>query len=461
MSRSLSGRMLIWATALMLVFFSVTVVVLNTIFKDLASRAMRDRLDGQLVALIAASESVASGGLRPVTPLANPRFNTPDSGLYGEIRDPAGHTVWRSDSALGIPLLPAEASLPGLKVFQFRVASDGSEWAQMRLTVNWELEQKSGKRYTFAAVEDTRPYRAQIRQFRVQLLGWFGGLALLLSAAIAALLRRGLAPLRQLQSEILDVERGDASALSTGYPRELAGVALNLNTLLASERSRADRYRQTLGNLAHEIKTPLAVLRAQLSRLPAADRASLDEPIGRMDQIVVHQLRRARISAGATLGQVPLDVAQLLQELVQTMRKVYADKAISVTLNVVAASRFAGDRGDLLELFGNLLDNACKWARSQVCISIDAVAAERLRPAQCRVIIEDDGPGWGSEEPESLFTRGVRADETAPGHGLGLSIVRELVDAYDGEIRAGRAALGGARIEVRLPIAKDRADAER
>jgi two-component system sensor histidine kinase PhoQ len=450
MRSSLSGRLLGGLFLLLILFFGVTVFALDTLFHRLAEQAMHNRLEGQLVALIAASDPDEHGNVQPTAPLAEPRFETPGSGLYGMIQNDAGEVIWRSRSALAVAPEPAERAHglrqpPGVRRFE-RVGTDnGVEWEKVHLTVAWELAYDRHRQFTFTVAENLQPFRAQLRLFRVQLLGWFGALTLLLLIAVSVLLRTTLQPLRQLESEIGDIERGERGGLSRQYPRELAGVSKNLNALLDSERNRAERYRQTLGNLAHELKTPLAILRTQ----PGVD-ATLVE---RMDQIVAHQLRRARISAGSTLGQSPQDLRAAADELVATLDKVYAAKALKVSVSGQAL--FAGDRGDVLELLGNLLDNAYKWARSRVTVSVDTGFNAVLGKPIVKVVIDDDGPGWGKEDPAVLFERGARADESRPGHGLGLSIVRDLIEAYDGEMSGSLNDAGGARIEIRLPAPKD------
>lgn len=448
-SSSLSGRLLGGLFLLLILFFGVTVFALDSLFHRLSDRAMHDRLEGQLVALIAASDPDESGNVHPDAPLAEPRFETPGSGLYGLIQDRQGRVIWRSRSAVALDDLshaipPSGPSPTGQRRFE-RSSADGVEWEKVHLTVAWELASNSHRQFTFTVAENLQSYRAQLRLFRVQLFGWFGALTLLLLIAVSVLLRIALQPLRRLESEIGAIEHGERSALSQGYPRELAGVSKNLNALLDSERNRSERYRQTLGNLAHELKTPLAIMRTQ----PGHDAQLIE----RMDQIVAHQLRRARISAGSTLGQAPLEIGAIAAELVATLDKVYASKRLKVVVNGSAAC--GGDRGDLLELLGNLLDNAYKWARERVSIEIAVVPDARSGKSCVRVLLEDDGPGWGAQDPVQLFERGVRADETQPGHGLGLSIVRDLVEAYDGEIVADTAQQGGARIELRLPAVKD------
>ena len=450
MRGSLSGRLLGGLFLLLILFFGVTVFALDSLFHRLADQAMHDRLEGQLVALIAASDPDSQGNVHPDAPLAEPRFETPGSGLYGLIQDGTGRVIWRSRSAVALSEVSRahSANAPqakGVRRFE-RVQTDGVEWEKVHLTVAWELAATSHRQFTFTVAENLRSFRAQLRLFRVQLLGWFGLLTLLLLIAVSVLLRITLQPLRRLETEIGAIEQGGRSSLSPGYPRELDGVSKNLNALLDIERNRAERYRQTLGNLAHELKTPLAIMRTQ----PGHDAQLIE----RMDQIVAHQLRRARISAGSTLGQAPVEIGAVAAELIATLDKVYASKGIKARVSGKAA--FGGDRGDVLELLGNLLDNAYKWAQRRVGIEISVLPDPLIGKSRVRIVIEDDGAGWGSQDPTVLFERGVRADETRPGHGLGLAIVRDLVDAYDGEIVASAAAaLGGARIELRLPAPKD------
>lgn len=450
MTSSLSGRLLGGLFLLLILFFGVTVFALDTLFHRLSETAMHNRLEGELVALIAASDADEHGNVQPSAPLAEPRFETPGSGLYGMIQNDLGQVIWRSRSALAVPKEAAETAHglrqpTGVRRFERISSGNGVEWEKVHLTVAWEMAADAHRRFTFTVAENLQPFRAQLRLFRVQLLGWFGALTLLLLIAVSVMLRMTLQPLRQMESEIGDVERGERGRLSERYPRELAGVSKNLNALLDSERNRAERYRQTLGNLAHELKTPLAILRTQ----PGADAALVE----RMDQIVAHQLRRARISAGSTLGQMPLDLRAATDELIAVLDKVYAAKGLQV--NVSGHAPFAGDRGDVLELLGNLLDNAYKWARLRVAVQITTGFNAALGKPVIKVVIDDDGPGWGNEDPALLFGRGVRADESRPGHGLGLSIVRDLIEAYDGEMTGSRNESGGARIELRLPAPKD------
>ena len=298
--------------------------------------------------------------------------------------------------------------------------------------------------------EDLAEQNARLWQFRRRLCVWFGALALLLLAVLGGLLRRVLRPVRQLELEIAEVDSGRRAQLGSGYPRELAGVAGSLNALLSSEQQRISRYRDTLGNLAHSLKTPLAVMRASLGG-GAEQRSVLNDEIDRMAQIVERQLRRAAASGGATLGQPALALAPVVAELRVAMRKVHAHKDLVIETDVAADVGFVGDRGDLIELLGNLIDNACKWCRGVVRVQA------RLHPerpsAQCLVIrVEDDGAGIAPGDRARVIERGARADELAPGHGLGLSMVADTVALYGGTLVIGVSAeLHGACLEASLP----------
>jgi two-component system sensor histidine kinase PhoQ len=274
---------------------------------------------------------------------------------------------------------------------------------------------------------------------------------LVLLAALAGLLRWVLSPVRRMEREIHEVEEGRSDALGSGYPRELSGVATNLNTLLIGERKRVARYRDTLGNLAHSLKTPLAVMRAALSSNNSVSEAVLNPEIDRMSAIIEHQLKRAAASGGALLGQAPVDVAPIVAELRVALLKVYARKDLSIELVIAPVCQFIGDRGDLTELLGNVLDNACKWCTGVVRLtaSVDGSFATRERLS---IVVEDDGPGISAEDRIRIGQRGVRTDENVPGHGIGLSMVQDTVEMYGGALTIGEStALGGAAFALRLP----------
>jgi two-component system, OmpR family, sensor histidine kinase PhoQ len=454
--RSLSTRLLASVSVLLILFFGITILALDYVFRDLTHTAMRERLEVQLIALITASEEDSSGGLRPSTQHveATVRFNTPGSGLYGEIMRRDGYPSWRSISLTGTGLTFPTPEKYGEPLFGQLTNADGSNVLALGRRLEWQFDNGATRSFVYSVAEDLGPYYAQLNGFRGRLFGWFGVLMLLLLGALAILLRRLLAPLRRVEKEIEAIEVGAMTEVGTGYPRELLGITTNLNTLLRGERERLARYRNTLGNLAHSFKTPLAVMRNLLSSEGARDLSvakQLDEQVGRMDDIVKYQLKRAAASGGTGLGMAPVDVAETLGGLRGALLKVYIDRNIHCTLQVANNAVFFGDREDLQEIAGNLLDNAFKWARSEIRLTASSVSAAGARRDGLRLVFEDDGPGIPEVQRAHVLERGARLDERVSGQGIGLSVVRELVDLNGGTIEIGSSALGGARIEVLLP----------
>jgi two-component system sensor histidine kinase PhoQ len=315
----------------------------------------------------------------------------------------------------------------------------------------WDDVHGQPARFTFSVASSLEVYEAQIASFRQQMVGWFVGLALLLIATLAFLLRWLLKPVQRLEREIKEVEAGTLEQLGDAWPRELSAVTSNLNALLEGERTRIRRYRDTLGNLAHSLKTPLAVMRQTLDSSPDTERSvALNAEIDRMSGIIEHQMKRAAASGGVLLGQAPVDVAPIVGELRVALLKVYGNKDLLFAASIAANAQFIGDRADLTELLGNLLDNACKWAKSQVRVEgrIDVDANSRTALS---LVIEDDGPGIAAADRARVLERGGRADEETPGFGLGLAMVHDAVELYGGAMKIDASRLGGARFELQLP----------
>jgi two-component system sensor histidine kinase PhoQ len=452
-SRSLSARLLASVSILLIVFFGITIVALYLMFRDWSGQALRDQLEVRLLALISASEEDTEGGLQPTPQLAEPRFKNPSSGLYGEILRGDGYPSWRSNSLTGTGLeFPTDLKAGQRRFVELR-RGDGAPVLALSMGIQWESDDGRSRSFVYVVAEDLQPYYAQLEQFRDRLFGWFTVLMLILLGALALLLRRGLSPLRRVEKEIEAIEAGRLLEVSSGYPRELLGITTNLNTLLRIERERLARYRNTLGNLAHSFKTPLAVMRnllnSQQSRdIPAVTQ--LQEQVSRMDDIVKYQLRRAAASAGSGLATAPVDVYEVLSGLRGALLKVYAERGLTCDLRVADGCLFFGDREDLTEIAGNLLDNAFKWARSQVRLTAEPIGSASARREGLLLVVEDDGPGIPASERARVLDRGARLDERVSGQGIGLSVVNELVQLNRGTITVDVSALGGARIEVRL-----------
>jgi two-component system sensor histidine kinase PhoQ len=454
-SQSLRTRLLVSVTVLLTIFIAVAMVILDFGFRDLSDREMRRRLEVQLLALISASDDQTIGELRPVQ-LAETRFENPSSGLYGEIYRDKDYS-WSSKSMRGTGLRFPRDLRPGEPRFQKLRRSDGAQVLAASRRIEWQFDETTSFSFIYSVAEDLAPYEVQLATFRGYSIGFFLVLMALLLGVLPVILRRLLEPLRRVQREIEAIEAGRITEVGAGYPRELLGITSNLNTLLRSERERLTRYRNTLGNLAHSFKTPLAVMRnllstEQLRALPIARQ--LDEQVGRMDDIVKYQLRRAAASGGTSgLGTAPVDVAVTADSLRGALLKVYAARGIRCEVKVAEGCVYIGDQEDLTEMAGNLMDNAFKWARSQVRVTAHRLSKADTRRDGLRLVIEDDGPGIPESERSRVLNRGARLDERVSGQGIGLSVVRELVQLNGGTIRIEDSDLGGARIEVLLPPA--------
>ncbi|HEX2492884.1 MAG TPA: ATP-binding protein [Steroidobacter sp.] len=451
--RSLSTRLLASVSILLLVFFGLTIAALDLVFREVTEQAMRDRLEAQLLTLISASEEDGAA-LQPIAEKIDERLKNPGSGLYGEILRADGYPSWRSNSLTGSGLTFDVQLSPGARKYAELRREDGAPVRALSRGIAWQFDDGKTRTFVYSVAEDLQPYYAQLQRFRVQLFGWFGVLMLLLLGALWSLLRRLLAPLRRVEREIEAIEAGNLTELGTGYPRELLGITTNLNALLRSERERLSRYRNTLGNLAHSFKTPLAVMRNLLSGPHSRQLAithQLNEQVGRMDDIVKYQLKRAAASGRSGFGAAPVDVREVLEGLRGALLKVYVERGLVCELTAPDGLLFVGDREDLTEIAGNLLDNAFKWARSRVRASVQRIARGAARRDGVSIIVEDDGPGIPESEHERVLERGARLDERVSGQGIGLSVVRELVQLNGGTIELGPSCLGGTRIEVRLP----------
>ena len=449
MISSLSTRLLVSVGILLLVFFGVTIVVLEVAFREAGERAQQDILDSQIMALLAAAEPAADDGLVMPPDLPEPRYGTPGSGLYAELRNADKQTVWSSRSAIGMRLPRPAAGEPGEQRLARLTLEDGTPVMTATLSVNWEFADGTLMPFTFHVTESLDSLNAQIAAYRRQLFGWFSAVALIMLLAISVVMRSVLRPLRQIETEIGDIEGGTRATLSDDFPTELKGVARNMNVLIGSERGRAERYRQTLDNLAHSLKTPLAAMRAVLDESSQNDPGErLRSQIERMNDIVRYQLRKPARFVSEGIGLPTVAVHRELQRLADGLGKVYRDKRISIHINVGADAKFRGDRGDFMELAGNLLDNACKWCNREIEVRVTAIEANGR--IGIRIAVSDDGRGVAADVAEQLLERGMRLDESAPGNGIGLAVVRDIAASYGGDVKVSKSALGGAEFCVDL-----------
>jgi len=452
---SLQARSLAAASIVLAAFLGLAFFALDRAFYDAAESSLRERLLGYMYAYLAGSDMTRSGALIPPEVGPDPRFDQPAaSGLYAGIVGAkiigAKDNIWRSPSALGRDL-PFTADLErGPSHFTGPVETPAGELFVLSQGVDYNSGAKNPLHLTFYVAEDSRALRDQVDVYRRTLLGWLGALGAVLLMLLFAVLRWSLAPLRKLAADLARVERGLQERLDRSYPLELSGLTSGLNNFVDAERDRVKRYRNTLSDLAHSLKTPLAVMRSQLESGGEGQtlRWTVLEQVGRMDEIVAYQLSRAATSGHQTFA-APLLLEPYAEEVVRSLEKVYASKSILCEFDIEETARFYGDQGDLLELLGNLLENAFKWARRSVVLTARPLAAAGSRRAGLELSVEDDGPGIPEDKVEHLLQRGVRGDERVQGHGIGLSIVQDILKAYRGELHVDRSpSLGGARFAV-------------
>lgn len=439
---SLNARLIVSASVVLAAFLGLAGLALDRAFRESALAGVHDRLQARVYALIAAAELDGDELALPEA-MPEPRLSVPQSGLYARVADDSNNTVWRSRSSLGLEIhYPAPGS-PGTPVYA-ESAVDDQRLFLISYAVHWAPAEGGDRALVFQAAEDRQPFEQEIARFRASLWAWLAGAAVVLLAVQGMVLRWSLTPLRQVAREIADIESGNIRALAGSYPGELKPLTENLNLLVKNSASQLERYRNALSDLAHSLKTPLAVLRNEIDELPddSEARRSLSEQIRRMDLTVQYQLQRAAAS-GRTALTPSVSVRPVAERIRGSLLKVYSNKTLDFEIDLEPSLLFRGDEGDLTELLGNLLDNACKWATRRVRLC-GAKGKENLS-----LVIEDDGAGLSEASLLELRERGARGDPAVPGQGIGLAIVDELVSGvYGGSMEVDRSDLGGARIRI-------------
>jgi two-component system sensor histidine kinase PhoQ len=431
----------------LLLGFSAT--MLNHAYQRSLRSAERDALHGQIYILLGAAEP-SSKGLQLPPDLSEPRYSSVNSGLLGWVVNAEGKLQWRSRSSelIDIKSMPTVTTAFGPGRIQFfSTWLDGREYYAITYDTVWDVNNKEHG-YRFIVMQSREPMLNELEAYQKRLWKWVGGLAFLLVIVQTLVAKWGLSPLRQLAADLEKVEEG-LEQLPGAYPAEIQPVTDNLNRVLRSERAQRERYRNTLSDLAHSLKTPLAVIRGQLENkqnLSAESLAHLiDEQVSRMSTIVDHQLRRASAQVVQASQSSAIQVKPVIERLVRAMQKVYQSKAIRFQQDVADHLNFHGDEADLMELLGNLIDNACKYGRHSVAISAQQQGRDLA------LIIEDDGPGVAADVQHTILTRGTRADTATPGQGIGLAVAVDILSSYGGSIDIFRSKLGGAGFAIRIP----------
>ena len=446
---SLRFRLILLATLIMIVALGLVGAALDSAYYRGAVSSLQARMDSYVYLVLAAIDVDEKGALQVPGDLGDPRLAQPGSGIYVQIHGASDR--WNSPSALGLhlPELPAMDTGQSL----FTEPHDEPAYFSMQYGVSWQLEDNSVQPVSITVLVDAAEIEQQTSAFRLGLWRSLGTAGLILVLAQLLLLFLGFRPLRQVARDVARVESGQAPRLEGRYPRELEPLARNVNHLLETEKRNQERIRNALDSLAHSLKTPLAVIQAGLELHGGEAAKPMQNAAEEMHHLVATRLERASASARRTLAE-PVRVRPQIKRIIDSLKKVYSHKMIEAELIMDENLDFFGEQRDLLELAGNLLDNAFKYGKRRVRVSAGVIQADATRPG-LSLQVEDDGNGIDESQWQRLLQRGTRGDERAneriEGHGLGLAIVMELVTAYGGEVSIGHSELGGAMIRVENP----------
>jgi len=444
----MTSRLLIALSVVLTAFLGLTGYTLDKAFQESARTAVKDRLQGRVLALIAAAEVKMNGSIFIPDVLPIVRFNQPRSGLYGQISNNKGEKLWKSPS-LDEKSLPVVKLSTSTEIKFEKVRHENEELFSYNFGVSWDLSNKVHI-YTVSVAETLESYNKETIQFRNRLWMWLGGVAFVLLAVQGTILSWSLRPLRRAALEIEKIESGEQESLRGRYPKELRGLTKNLNGLIESNQEHLERYRHSLSDLAHSLKTPLALLQSTTETEDEIGpfRQIVAEQVDQMKKIVDYQLQRAATSGQKPLAQ-PVEIKTIASKISASLGKVYADKNVNCEIIINDDLFFQGDESDLFELLGNLIDNAFRWCQQLVRVSAE-LGQDAEGEAQIFISIEDDGPGIDEHMAARVLERGIRSDEKG-GHGIGLAVVNNIVGAYQGNMEINRSELGGAWFLISLP----------
>lgn len=456
-ANSLALRLFLSATAWTVVILLITGFVLSSLYRQGVERAFDRRLGVYLRTLVAdvASPDEASGKF-PQS-LGEPLFELPLSGWYWQVTrlDP-GKSEFRASRSLW------DGGLPHLQDAGVAAGPDGSrqgyvsgpEDQRLRL-VERNIDLGEEGHYLVAVAGDAAEIANDTRSFDRALIITFALLAAVLLLTTMFQVRFGLAPLKRISDSLAAIRAGAAERLAGQFPVEIAPLARETNALIDANKEIVERARTHVGNLAHALKTPLSVMVNEATARGADPFAQkvLEQADIMRDQVARH-LERARIAARVTVVGSVTEVMPVVTALARTMEKIHRDKNLMIEVRGDERARFRGERHDLEEMIGNLVDNACKWASARVSVEVVSEQPDPMSETRrVRIVVDDDGRGLSPSEREQVAKRGRRLDETKPGSGLGLSIVVELASLYGGGLTLGTAPLGGLRAELVLPAA--------
>lgn len=446
-TNSLRMRLMFGAAMTVLLFMLALFPALQQVFTAALEESIKHRLAADASSLISAAR-VVDGELRMPEKLPDEEYDTLVARQLGFIYNSAGVLLWRSRSA-------------EQEIIDYRPRYDGHGHDFLRISdsegreyfvydVEIDLLRGQSAAYSIVTMQPVSDYQVMYDELRRQLYVWLAFALLLLLGFLWFGLGWGIRSLRSVSAELDQVESGTRMSLSDQHPRELLRLTRSLNRLLESERQQSERYRHSLDDLAHSLKTPLAVLQGLGEVIAAQPENSqhaktLQGQVSRMSQQISYQLQRASLRKSGLL-RYRVKLRPLLDSLMEALDKVYLGKQVKVTCDFSLELRIPVEQAALLELLGNLLENAYR-----LCISEILIRAQII-DNYCELTVEDDGPGVPKHQRERILQRGARLDAQHPGQGIGTAVVKEIIDSYSGQLFVEESELGGAQFRILFPL---------
>jgi two-component system sensor histidine kinase PhoQ len=427
---SLLGRFIAASLVLLPIFIFLIGTALIDTFKHSQLDAEKETLQAQLYGVLSVTE-LENNKLSLPSILTEPKFNQQQSGLFGFIYNARGEELWRSVSAelLTENLYQANNRFILAKaLFDTITIDESQQFNRYSYDIEWVNDDGSVTPLRIVIAQDTTALTTELKSYKKRLWQWLSIMAAVLIAIQLFIMFWGLRPLKRLSIQLKELHENTIESLDDDYPIEILPVTKNFNTILLHEKNQRERYRNTLSDLAHSLKTPLAVIQSHLGN-QEYDRGLINEQVIRIDQIISHQLKRASINLDKHSINKNLNITLIkpcIDRLTTVLNKVYQDKKISFNNTVNEKIFFTGDEADLLELFGNILDNACKYGQTAVTISA------QIKGSNLKILISDDGEGIKESLQKTLLNRGERGDTAKAGQGIGLSIATDIISSYGG-----------------------------
>ncbi|WP_371396197.1 sensor histidine kinase [Fretibacter rubidus] len=441
----------------------IAAMALTWFYRNSTYRIFDDPLVSAVTSLIASANiNEGADGLSGMSLLrepTDPRYQRALSGRYwviGTLADDGSITAVKASRSLldeGLSLAPSDVlSLRANPGAPIATRSQGPDGEPLRVSARLViLPNMDGEALVFLAAADSRPATQAVRRFAGLAIFLMTLVTVGLIGAVFIQVRLGLKPLFELRDSVVAVREGRADRVSGHYPTEIEPLATELNVLIDHNKDVVERAQTHVSNLAHALKTPLAVLMNEASSAPQSKTISADIVSRQTDAMrnqVDHHLRRARAAARGQAIGVTTPVTETVESLARTMPRIYRSKDIDMVVDIMPDLAFRGEKRDLEEMAGNLLDNACKWCQSRVRVTAHGLAPDE---GQFSICVEDDGPGLPEDDYGRALKRGVRLDEATPGTGFGLAIVDDLARAYKGTLGLGRSDMGGLKVTLTLP----------